>query len=285
MPAGAARTHLLTNMDQYPTRELAKSAIERIRRTQASISPSDGANDMSALAAAIARADSLSERLDAFVKGAKGLGKKGDGKGPGKSGKPTQLCPICQKGYHWKQDCWQNAAKGGKAAGKAGKPAGKAGAKSGANCFQCGKTGHQKKDCRSKPVHAFADDNDADEELSGLFLSHLNHNVMNAFPPSGGGKIRLNIDSGRATTAVCKNTAPEYPVKPCAKDGKNYTSVPGHNIKVEGEVEIRWYDAKVSRQEVRHSPKSYECQRYGTGWTSSRIWPRLKWKRHQPRNA
>ena len=59
MPAGAARTHLLTNMDQYSTWELAKSAIERIRRTQASIAPSDGSNDMSALAAAIARADSL----------------------------------------------------------------------------------------------------------------------------------------------------------------------------------------------------------------------------------
>ena len=68
---------------------------------------------MSALNAAMACADAATARLDAFMKGAKGAGKKGSGKTGADSSKPSQLCPICSKGYHWKADCWQNAAKGG----------------------------------------------------------------------------------------------------------------------------------------------------------------------------
>ena len=94
---------------------------------------------------------------------------------------------------------------------------------------------------------------------------------MNALSPSTGGKIRFNIDSGCATTAVCKNAAPEYPVKPCAEDGKKYTSPSGRDIKVEGEVQlVAKSDVKLptirsKKLDIRRNLMS--VKRYGTCWT------------------
>jgi len=150
MPGGAARSHLLTNMDQYPTWELAKDAMKRIRATQVSISPHDG-SDMSALNAEMARADAATVRLDAFMKGAKGAGKKGSGKTGADSSKPPQLCPICSKGYHWKADCWQNAAKAAAKAAKEAKAVNHRAKRMGLHGSNDGKMGHIKKDCKNKP--------------------------------------------------------------------------------------------------------------------------------------
>jgi len=79
------------------------------------------------------------------------------------------------------------------------------------------------------------DDNEP-TEMAGLDDPEPNSFVLNALPAAKGGKIRFNVDSGCATTAVRKDTAPDYEVKACAADGKRYTSATGHDVKVEGEV-------------------------------------------------
>jgi len=111
-----------------------------------------------------------SELTAMFAKGkAAGKGKTQNSfqaSGKGDDWKKTATCFECGKVGHVAADCWQKIAKGGKSAffskgsskgGKKGakaKSGGKGKSKPGVVCYQCGKPGHMKADCWSKPAES-----------------------------------------------------------------------------------------------------------------------------------
>ena len=107
---------------------------------------------------------SSAELTAMFAKGkAAGKGKNAKSQSKGASAGAEAECWNCKKTGHFASQCWAaggGAAKGGKGAGK-GKGGGKSGGKGagkgksakkpGVVCYGCGKVGHLKADCWSKP--------------------------------------------------------------------------------------------------------------------------------------